>query len=85
MNPLGNGNLGNGLSPELMQNIQQVKNMMKMFNGNPNAMLQQMGQNNPMLNQVMQMCKGQNPENVFKSMCKAKGIDPEQILNQFRN
>ena len=84
MNPLGNGNLGNRLPPELMQNIQQVKNMMKMFNGNPNAMLQQMGQNNPMLNQIMQMCKGQNPENVFMSMARQMGIDPNAILNELR-
>lgn len=43
MNPLGNGN---GLSPELMQNIKEVKAFMGMLKGNPQAMMQQ----NPMFN-----------------------------------
>lgn len=81
MNPLGNGNLSNGLSPEIMQNIQQVKGMMNMLKGNPQTIMQQ----NPMLNQVMQMCQGKNPETVFKSMCKSKGIDPDAFINALKN
>lgn len=81
MNPLGSGNIGNGLPPEIMQNIQQVKGMMNMLKGNPQTIMQQ----NPMLNQVMQMCQGQNPETVFKSMCKAKGIDPDAFIKALKN
>ena len=69
------------LNPQIMQNIKQVKSMMKMMNGNPMAMAQQ----NPMFNQVMQMCQGQDPKQFFMSMCKARGIDPEAILNELRN
>lgn len=80
MNPLGNGNL-NTLSPMLMQGIQQVKNIMQMFRTNPTQLLQQ----NPMLNQVMQAYKGQNLEQVFMSMCKSQGINPEAILKELRS
>ena len=84
MNPLGNGNLNqsanSGLSPQMQQNIQQVKGMMNMFRSNPTAIMQQ----NPMMSQIMQMCQGQNPEQVFYAMCKQKGIDPNLILNEFR-
>lgn len=78
MNPLGNGN---GLPPELVQNIQQVKGMMSMFKGNPQALIQQ----NPMLNQIMQMYQGQNPKDIFMNMCKQKGINPEQIINMLKS
>ena len=78
MNPLGNGAQ---LSPQLMQNIKQIKGMMQMMNGNPMALAQQ----NPMFNQVMQMCQGQNPEQVFMGMCKARGIDPNASLKELRN
>ena len=79
MNPLGNGNVG-GLPPQMMKNIQQVKGLMQMANGNPMALAQQ----NPMIGQVMQMCKGQNPEQMFYAMCQQQGINPEMILNELR-
>lgn len=74
MNPLGNGNVG-GISPQMRQGIQQVKNIMHM--GNPMA--------NPQLAQVMQMCQGQNPEQVFYAMCKQRGIDPNAFLQELRS
>ena len=79
MNPLGNGNIG-GLTPEMLQGVNQVKNIMQMAGGNPMMLAQQ----NPMFAQVMQMCKGQNPEQMFYMMCKQKGINPELILREFR-
>lgn len=84
MNPLGNGNQ---LNPQFMQNIQQVKglmNQMKAF-GNPNLAIQQMAQSNPQMQQIMQMCQGQNPKDVFYSMCKQQGVDPEQILKMLNS
>lgn len=81
MNPLGSGNIGNGLPPELMQNIKQVKGMMNMLKGNPQSIMQQ----NPMLNQVMQMCQGQNPEVVFKSICKNAGIDADAFIKALKD
>ena len=79
MNPLGNGNIG-GLPPQMIENIQQIKGLMQMANGNPMTLAQQ----NPMIGQVMQMCKGQNPQQIFYAMCQQKGINPEMILNEFR-
>ena len=58
------------LPPQIMNNIRQIKNMM--------------GMNNPMLNQVLQICNGQNPEQVFRNMCKQRGVDPDAILNELR-
>lgn len=80
MNPLGNIQY-NGLSPQLMQNVRQVKSMMQMMNGNPMTMAQQ----NPMFNQVMQMCQGQNPQQIFMNKCKEMGINPDAILNELRS
>lgn len=79
MNPLGNGNIG-GLSPQLMQNIQQVKQMMSMAQ-NPNLLLQQ----NPMLNQIMQAYRGQNPRQVFETLARQKGVDPEAIIRELQS
>ena len=79
MNPLGNN--GTQLPPELQQNIQQIKGFMRAINGNPSQLAQQ----NPMFNQVLQMCKGQNPQQLFMTMCKQRGVDPEAILRELRS
>lgn len=88
MNPLVNNirvnNGGNNrLPPHLQQNIQQVKSLMQFMKTNPMELIQQ----NPMINQmtqIAQMYKGQNLEQVFKSMCQSQGIDPNVIINQLR-
>ena len=83
MNPLGNGNLNTapcGLPPQMQQSIQQIKGMMSMFQGNPTALLQQ----NPMFGRIMQMCQGQNPEQLFYALCQQQGVDPNAILNELR-
>ena len=79
MNPMNNL-YGGGLSPQMMQNIQKVKNMMRMANGNPTAMLQQ----NPMYNQLMQMTQGKNPRDVFYSMARSQGVDPDAFLRELQ-
>lgn len=79
MNILGNGG-GDGLPPQLMQSIQQVKGIMGMAQGNPMAMLQ----NNPQFAQVMQMCKGQNPQTVLENMCRQQGINPQDLINALK-
>ena len=81
MNPLGNKNINSGLSPEIMKNIQEVKEIMGIFKRNPQSIIQQ----NPMLNQIMQMCNGKNPELLFKSMCKKEGIDADAFINALKN
>lgn len=82
MNPLNNNQ---GLPPQLQQSISQVKGIMNMMSGNPNQMFEQLGKQNPMFSQVLQMCNGQNPEQVFYSICKQRGIDPQAVLKQLRN
>ena len=79
MNPLGNGNMG-GIPMQFQNNIQQVKALMQMANGNPMALAQQ----NPMFAQVMQMCQGKDPQKMFYEICKQRGIDPEMILRELR-
>ena len=71
MNPL---NMSNGLPPQLMQGIQQVKQIMRMGD------LRQ----NPQIQQVMQMCQGQNPQVVFETMCRQMGVNPNDVLNAIR-
>ena len=86
-NPLNN-NIGNmqfnNATPN--PNIAQFKNMISMLKtaSNPTAMLQMLSQNNPQLAQVMQLCQGKNPEQVFRSMCAQKGINPDDIINQLK-
>ena len=80
MNPLGNGNIGGGLSPQMMNGIQQIKGLMQMANGNPMFLARQ----NPMLGQVMQMCKGQNPQQMFYALCQQQGINPDLILKELK-
>lgn len=67
--------------------IQQLKQMMNMLNGaqNPQAVLQQVAQQNPQLAQVMQMCNGKNPQQVFYQMCQQRGINPDEILNALKS
>jgi len=71
MNPL---NMSNSLPPQLMQGIQQVKRIMRMGD------LRQ----NPQMQQVMQMCQGQNPQVVFETMCRQMGVNPNDVLNAIR-
>lgn len=71
MNPL---NISNGLPPQLMQGIQQVKQIMRMGD------LRQ----NPQMQQIMQMCQGQNPQVVFETMCRQMGVNPNDVLNAIR-
>ena len=79
MNPLG-------FNPQMLQNIQQVKGLMSQLNmmKNPQGAIQQMAQNNPQLNQVLQMCQGRNPKDVFYSVCQQRGIDPEQFIQMLK-
>lgn len=51
---------------------------------NPQAMLSNLAQNNPQMAQVMQMCNGRDPQQVFYAMCQQRGVDPNSILSQFK-
>lgn len=65
---------------------QELRNMMQTIKTvrNPQAAFNQMAQNNPAMQQVMQMCNGRDPQQVFYEMCKQRGVDPESVLSQLR-
>ena len=69
-------------------NLSQIRNMMNMVRsaGNPQAMLQSMVQNNPQMQQVMNIVNqaGGDPKTAFYRMAEEKGVDPEQILSMLR-
>nr|DAK85918.1 MAG TPA: hypothetical protein [Caudoviricetes sp.] len=72
------------LPPDLMQGIQQVKQMQSMFGGNMNAMFQQMAQSNPQFSQAMQMARSGNPEQIVRQMCQQRGIDFNAFISALR-
>ena len=65
---------------------QELKNMAHMVKtmSNPQAAIAQLSKQNPALQQVMDMCNGRDPQQVFYDMCKQRGIDPNTILNQLQ-
>lgn len=66
-----------------MNQLYNQLNQNKAFN--PQTMISKMVQNNPNLKPVMDMVKnGANPRDLFYSMAKQKGVDPESILSQLR-
>ena len=53
---------------------------------NPQQALSALAMQNPNLQQVINMVSssGQDPKNLFYSLAKAKGVDPDQIINLLR-
>lgn len=62
--------------------LNQIKQMYNLFKISKNP--QQIIMNNPQINEVIKMCNGQNPKDVFYSLCKQKGVNPDDILNQMK-
>jgi hypothetical protein len=62
--------------------------MMEMVrnSNNPQAMLQSIVAQNPQMQQVMTMVNncGGDPKTAFYNMAKAKGIDPDSIINMLK-
>ena len=65
-------------------NIGQIKQMMQMVRsaGNPQAMVQNMAQNNPQMKQAIDFIKqnGNAPKRAFYALAQQKGVDPDEIL-----
>ena len=76
----------NGITPQMQQSAAHIKNIMGMLksSGNPQATIQQVAQNNPQLNQVMQLCNGKNPEQVFRQMCADRGINADEFIKMLQ-
>lgn len=85
MGLLGGNNSNNPIITN-MQAIQQLAQTYKQIKtlANPQMALSQMIQSNPQMAQVMQVCNGKNPQEIFYAMCKQQGIDPNDILNIFK-
>ena len=64
---------------------QQVAGMMKTMK-NPQALLNQMSQNNPQVKQLMTMIQksGKSPKELFYQVAQEKGVDPNEILKMLK-
>lgn len=66
-----------------------ILQMMNHQNNNVQAAIQQArqimaGNNNPMLTNIMSMCQGKNPKDLFYSECQRRGVEPNDILQMLR-
>ena len=80
MNPLMGliGGMGGNNPMTAMAQAINVINQIKQ-NGNPQAAINAMAQQNPNVKKAMEMCQGKNPQQVFEQMCRQNGIDPAQF------
>lgn len=64
--------------------IAAFKRMAGMLNSakDPQAALNMLAQQNPQVREVMQMCQGKNPRDVFVQACQSRGINPDQLIQQ---
>ena len=69
-------------------NLNQIKQLMNTvrFARNPQAVLQNLLQNNPQMQQVQGLINqyGGDPKTAFYKMAEEKGVNPEQILSMLR-
>lgn len=66
----------------------QIKQMMSMVQAaqNPQAMLNQMMQNNPQMQQAMKLINqhGGDAQKAFYSLAQERGVDPQEILRMLK-
>ena len=70
----------------MSNNLAHIKNMMNMLKSslNPDSLIQQVAKNNPQLSQVLQLCNGRNPEQVFREMCKQRNINADEFIKMLQ-
>lgn len=68
-----------------LNNVRQMVNMVKSAR-NPQAMLNQLMQNNPNYKQVTELINqnGGDPKRAFYALAQQQGIDPNEILDMLR-
>ena len=64
---------------QAMRMVNQIRH-----SGNPQSAINVMAQSNPGIKKAMDMCKGKNPQQVFKQMCQQNGIDPGQFVGMIK-
>ena len=71
--------------PKIPNNIIQTFKALQQ-SSNPNQFMENLIQTNPQVQQIVQMVQNSNmsPKDLFYSMAKQKGVDPEQILKQLQ-
>lgn len=81
----------NSLYQQLGGQTGQQMNFKQMLNAvrsaqNPNAVMQMLVQQNPQMQQVMQVVQqnGGDPRAAFYNLARQKGVDPEQILSMLK-
>lgn len=79
----------NQLYQQLMGNQSSQNNqLINLFKSskNPQQLLMNMAQTNPQAKQIMDLIRtsGQSPKDLFYTMAKQKGVDPNQILNMLK-
>lgn len=82
----------NPILNQLMNSAMQNNPIMNLFKTvsaaqNPNAMMQQMAQNNPQLQQTLNYVNqnGGNAKDLFYAMAQQKGVNPDSIINMLKN
>lgn len=70
---------GQGLNQQMLNGLQ---NMVNMFNGSnqKEAVMQTLASASPQMAEIMQLCNGRNPKEVFIEGCRQRGIDPQYAL-----
>ena len=65
--------------------IKQMMNMVRMSR-NPQAVINQLMQNNPQLKQAMDFINtsGKTPEQAFYALANQMGVDPQEVLNSLK-
>ena len=70
------------------QGLGQIRQMMDMVrsSGNPQAMISQLAQSNPQLQNLMQLVNqaGGDPKKAFYQLAQQRGVNPDEILNMLK-
>ena len=82
-NPFFNGKAPGAMKPGVnMGQVRQIYNMLKNSN-NPNQLMDQLLARNPQMAQSINLIKKNgNYEQIFRSMCKERGIDADEFVKQ---
>lgn len=85
MNPLMEliGGTGGNNPMAAMAQAMNIINQIKQ-NGNPQAAINAIAQQNPNVKKAMDMCQGKNSQQVFEQMCRQNGIDPTQFAGMMK-
>lgn len=77
--------LGRQNNPAASPQMQNLRRMVGMIRGarDPNALMQQMLQQNPTMQQAMEYVRqnGGDPKAAFYKLAQERGIDPQSVMN----